>query len=206
VAAALRAALAWSCLMSPHELDIRYVAGFIADPDTLFRTASHELEWDRRMAARRTASSGTAYNYSGNSYPDVAMGEFLLDMVERISRFVGHPITNCLANLYETSDSRMGFHSDSAAGIAPGSSTAIVSLGGTRDLVFRPKSMPEPKRAVTLHPGSLLVMGASVQDHWLHAVPPAAGGLPRISLTFRHILRESRPHPKQRATLDPPER
>ncbi|MFN0125512.1 MAG: hypothetical protein ACKV19_02370 [Verrucomicrobiales bacterium] len=36
-----------------------------------------------------------------------------------------------------------------------------------------------------LNPGSLLYMDAAVQEDWLHAVKPAPGAGPRISLTWR---------------------
>lgn len=179
--------------MSPaSHPDLHYIRDFVPDPSALLERARVELRWDDRMAARRTASTGLAYNYSGISYPDSPMPEFLREIADRISVIVAHPITNCLANLYDTGDARMGFHSDSAQGIALDSSTSIVSLGCTRALTFRSKDASRHTLAVRLEAGSLLIMRASVQQLWKHALlpDPALGAAERISLTFRHILRD----------------
>lgn len=175
--------------MAAPLLDVLYTPGFAPDHARLFNLARHELAWDSRMAARQTASCGLAYNYSGNVYPDVPMPTFILELASRIAAAVSHPITNCLANLYLTGESRMGFHSDSAAGIAPMTSTAIVSLGAARTLTLRAKGSHERTASYLLEPGSLFVMAASVQDIWQHALLPEACAEPRISLTFRHIVR-----------------
>lgn len=177
--------------MTLPTLDVQYTPGFVSEPEALFARVRKELSWDQRMAARQTASCGLAYNYSGIAYPDVPMPEFLAELAVRIARLVHHPITNCLANLYDTGQSRMGFHSDSASGVAPGTSTSILSLGAARPLTFRLKSSPDHTRVFQLEPGSLLVMAASVQSSWMHALLPVPGCSPRISLTFRHILRDS---------------
>lgn len=178
--------------MNTHILDVKYTPGFVCAPEALFARVVAESSWDRRMAARQTASYGLAYNYSGITYPDVPMPDFLSEVAERIAGVVHHPITNCLANLYETGESRMGFHSDSASGVAPGTSTSIVSLGSSRPLTFRLKASPDQTQVLQLEPGSLLVMATSVQESWMHALLPVAESSPRISLTFRHITRKEK--------------
>ncbi|MEZ4307793.1 MAG: alpha-ketoglutarate-dependent dioxygenase AlkB [Polyangiaceae bacterium] len=169
-------------------LDVRYLPGFVPDPAALLARVRQELQWESRMRARQTVSYGLAYNYSGMVYPDVPMPGFLAELAQAVERVVGHPITNCLGNLYETGESTMGFHSDSAVGLGPETSTSIVSLGAVRSLTFRLKASREHTRAVALEPGSLLVMAPAVQDLWMHAVLPSAETSPRVSLTFRHVL------------------
>src|SRR5690349_7388590 len=142
--------------MTIPALDVQYMPGFVSDPDALFARVWSGLSWDQRMAARQTASCGLAYNYSGIAYPDIPMPEFLSELVARIASVVRHPITNCLANLYDTGESRMGFHSDSASGVAPGTSTSILSLGSARPLTFRLKASPAHTRVFQLESGSLL--------------------------------------------------
>lgn len=169
--------------------EITYLTGFVANPDELFREAAATLTWDERLRSRRTSSCGVAYNYSGIRYPDTEMPRIIADLAKRLVTVVAHPITNCLANHYETGASTMGFHSDSSEGVVPGSTTAIVSLGATRVLTFRRKARRCDTRAVRLEPGSLLVMAASVQDDWQHALLATDEPGPRASLTFRHVLR-----------------
>lgn len=169
--------------------DLQYTPNFAPCPSALFEQARRELAWDTRLRLRHTASTGLAYNYSGITYPDRPMPEFLRAVADAISATVAHPITNCLANLYDGDESQMGFHSDSADGIVPQTSTSILSLGGERKLTFRSKDTERRRVTVPLEHGSLLVMRASVQELWKHALLPEPGVAPRISLTFRHIAR-----------------
>ncbi|APR87414.1 Alkylated DNA repair protein [Minicystis rosea] len=159
--------------MLPPPLAVRLVPDFVPDPASLWEQATSELLWDDRIRARRTASVGIAYNYSGIWYPDVPMPDFISTLATRVAALVAHPITNCLANFYPTGESKMGFHADAAEGIVPGTSTSILSLGARRPLVFKPKSGGDARPEFALDPGSLLIMDASVQDHWLHALPPS---------------------------------
>jgi hypothetical protein len=43
----------------------------------LFEELVHNVDWDDRVAARKTASYGKAYNYSQIAYPDAAFPENL---------------------------------------------------------------------------------------------------------------------------------
>jgi hypothetical protein len=99
------------------------------------------------------------------------------------------PITDCIANVYEDEESRIGSHSDSADGIVPQTSTSLIFLGGERNLTFRSKHPQRRKINVRLQHGSLLVMRAPVQELWTHALLPKRGAAPRISLTFRFVAR-----------------
>src|SRR5262249_13134080 len=80
--------------------------------EALFIRIRDETSWDQRMRARKTASFGVAYNYSGIEYPDVPMPAHLLELAQRVAATVGHPINNCLVNFYPDGLSTMGFHSD----------------------------------------------------------------------------------------------
>ena len=167
--------------------ELRYLPAFVAQPEPLFVRMRSETSWDQRMAARWTASFGFAYNYSGIFYPDAPMPEFLNQLAAEVSRVVAHPINNCLANFYADGSSTMGFHSDSTAELAPGSTVAIVSLGQVRTLTFRGKEERQRRLEYRLAPGSLLIMAPSVQTEWQHALLKTTEAGPRISLTFRHI-------------------
>ncbi len=43
---------------------ILHINNFINDADALFEMLVTNVNWDERMAARKTASFGKAYNYS----------------------------------------------------------------------------------------------------------------------------------------------
>ena len=66
---------------------------------------------------------------------------------------------------------------------------AIVSLGGSRRFLLRPKGGGQSVR-LEPGPGDLLVMGGACQRTWEHTVPKVAFAQPRISLTFRHAYDE----------------
>jgi alkylated DNA repair dioxygenase AlkB len=102
---------------------------------------------------------------------------------------LGFVPNNCLLNFYEDGNSSMGFHSDSSEELESGTGVAIVSLGSVRNLVFRSKVDKSVEYAYPLQPGSLVYMTKEVQDHWLHAIPKLVGAGPRISLTFRSIIK-----------------
>ena len=150
--------------------------------------ALDQTAWDGRMRARKTASFGLPYDYSGMTYPPAPWPGWLLGLRTRLEAATGCRFTNCLANLYPTGASTMGFHFDSFANLQAGSVVAVVSLGSPRTLRFRLQR--ERSRWVDhrLHSGALLTMGKQVQDDWHHAVLEEPGTGPRVSLTFRHIL------------------
>ncbi|WP_437956594.1 alpha-ketoglutarate-dependent dioxygenase AlkB [Sorangium sp. So ce119] len=175
--------------LMPADLDVQYLEGFVADPTTMFDMAERSLSWDDRMHSRRTASCGVAYNYSGISYPDCEMPPFVQELADRLAGVVGHRINNCLANLYADGTAKMGFHADSSAGVVDGSTTSILSLGAPRVLTFRRRLHRNDRHDIALAPGSLLIMGAGVQEGWQHAVLAIEAAGPRISLTFRFLSR-----------------
>ena len=160
--------------------------GFVPDGDALFTLLSETTAWDARMRARRTASFGVPYNYSGITYPHAAMPEPVAALMERLTTHIGWRPNNCLANNYPDGNSSMGFHADETDELEPGTGVAVVSLGAERVITFRSSD-----KSVTveypLPSGSLLTMTAEVQAWWKHAIlaQPGAGG--RISLTFRRL-------------------
>jgi alkylated DNA repair dioxygenase AlkB len=172
--------------VAPPILDIRHHEHALADADAdaVLEFLLADVTWDERMRARKTASFGVPYNYSGQHYDAVPMPPPIAQIADRARAHAGHSFNNCLANLYESGDNTMGFHQDSYEGLTHGSSIAIFSLGAPRRLVFR--SLDRAHHAkLTLEHGSLLLMTHVTQRGWAHAVPrdPAVGC--RVSLTFR---------------------
>jgi len=165
---------------------VRYFAPAISDPDAALAGLDREVRWNRTMRARATASFGRPYNYSGQSYPAVAMPPTVRSICDEVASYAGHDFNNCLCNLYDTGLNTMGFHRDSYEELEPSSWIAIVSIGAPRPLVFRGRDRAL-RASYTLEHGSLLLMDRATQDAWEHAVPrdPRAGR--RISLTFRQF-------------------
>lgn len=162
---------------------------FVGAPQALFKHLTTTVTWDERMRARKTASFGVAYNYSQMSYPEAPIPTALDAIAENIEASLGYLPNNCLLNFYPDGEASMGFHSDSSEELAPGSGVSIVSLGAARPIVFRLKANRSIEHTLTLTGGSLLHMPNAIQDEWLHAIPRCPSAGPRISVTFRKIVK-----------------
>lgn len=165
---------------------VRYLPDALTDADALLARLQGEIPWDHRMHARRTASFGTPYNYSGQRYDTLPMPPLIAEIASRMAAHAGHPFDNCLANLYEAGRNAMGFHRDSYGDLEPASLIAIASFGATRTLVFRSTDRQHGE-AFRLAHGSILLMTEHTQRDWQHAVPRDGTAGLRISLTFRRF-------------------
>jgi alkylated DNA repair dioxygenase AlkB len=93
-------------------------------------------------------------------------------------------------NYYRHGADSVAWHGDRVRFALQRPRVAIVSLGTSRRFGLRPRG-GGPGRWFTLEGGDLFMMGGRSQHEWEHAVPKAARGGPRISVTYRH----SAPHP-----------
>lgn len=166
---------------------ILYIDNFIADPTELFKFLTTNVNWDERMAARKTASYGVAYNYSQMSYPFQDFFPELAVIVKNLTDSIGFEPNNCLINYYLDGKAKMGYHSDQTDILYPNTGVAIVSVGETRTLRFRNILNKEEFINYQLTPGSLIYMSQEIQDSWQHAIPASDTDKGRISLTFRNI-------------------
>lgn len=161
---------------------------FLPNADTLFDLLASSVEWDDRIRARRVASFGVPYNYSGTMWPEKVMPEMLQPMIDMVMNIVGYQPNNCLANYYPTGDSTMGYHSDSVDDLEEGTGISIISLGATRTISFRRETDRSEVHNLALQSGSMLHMTSAMQATWRHAILKAEDVTSgRISLTFRRI-------------------
>jgi hypothetical protein len=165
---------------------IRLDPCFLAESRELYESLVTSVAWDKRLRARQAASFGVPYNYSGIEWPFSPFPQVLLPLLDRVSDSLGYSPNNCLANYYPSGESTMGFHSDSAEGLEPGTGIAIVSLGVERTITFRRIEDKTATECYRLTSGSLLWMSLDMQTQWKHAIlTDAAVNGGRISLTFR---------------------
>ena len=168
---------------------ILIIENFINNADDLFKEIGKSVDWDERIKARKTASFGVAYNYSGITYSEIPMMSCLIPICEKIESKFGFFPNNCLMNYYLDGNSKMGYHSDSAEELQEETGVAILSLGAERTITYRSKSDKEYKVKYRLKPGALLYMDNEVQQKWMHAILREKNIGERISLTFRHIIK-----------------
>ena len=164
----------------------RLVDNYISDTTSLYDNLIN-IDYDKTMRSRWTASFGKSYDYSGKSYPYVEMPTFLSDMIPSISSIIGFEPNNCLINFYHDGNSSMGYHSDNTDILSDNTGVIIISIGSTRTLRFR--NIVDNTNVIdyVLTDGSIFYMTGLLQNEWMHSIPKSDVDSPRISLTFRKI-------------------
>lgn len=164
-----------------------------------------DTEFPTRFANRTVGYYGEhPYKYAGgfhNARP-MADNPYLTEIAARVQESVpGATFNSAAITKYEHSTSHIPPHQDNESQIVPGSSIVCVSLGATRDVVFR--SLPPArldKLTLTVRHGGVYTMSRESQDYFDHSVPPSnADTKPkpappgethpdmRISITFRML-------------------
>ena len=114
----------------------------------------------------------------------------LLELKAIVEKESGETYNSCLLNLYHSGDEGMGYPSDGEKMLKKNGAIASLSLGAERKFSFKHRESKQ-RIDVLLERGSLLVMKAATQTHWLHRLPPTKKvNAPRINLTFRTIQKE----------------
>ncbi len=160
---------------------------FFAGHASLYQALLDGVTWNERLRARKTASFGQPYNYSGVTYDAVPFPDLLLPLLAAVNERLGYASNNCLANFYPSGEATMGFHADSTSELAVGTGIASVSLGAARAITFRANADKSVELHLLLPPGSLLFMASETQQSWKHGLLPSTNPGGRISLTFRQI-------------------
>jgi alkylated DNA repair dioxygenase AlkB len=104
----------------------------------------------------------------------------------------GHAVLaiSVLLNFYRNGQDSVAWHADDEKELGPEPVIASVSFGAERRFQLKPKSGNNHQRyQLQLLDGSLLIMGNTLQNNWMHQLPKMKGlDLPRINLTFRTIV------------------
>ena len=128
------------------------------------------------------------YTYSNKTKNAFPWTPLLLEIKKTVEAYTGETYNACLLNLYHDGNEGMGWHADNEKEIIADSSIASVSIGATRNFLFKHRESGE-KHSILLENGSLLEMKGSIQRHWLHSLPKTAKVKEaRINLTFRQML------------------
>jgi alkylated DNA repair dioxygenase AlkB len=156
--------------------------------DELARTApwrsSTRPMYDRVVAVPRLTAWWTWANEERPELPPV-----LEDIRVALSRRYRTAFTSCGCNLYRDGNDSVAWHGDRIKRELVEARVAIVSVGEPRKLLLRPTG-GGPSIAFKLGAGDLFVMGGTCQRTWQHAVPKCASAGPRMSITYRHGMRD----------------
>ena len=159
----------------------------------------------RSISKRRVAHFGpTEYSYGGirheaAEYPSC---EALDTVMSRVREHTGELRFNkeewsCTVTHYPDSTSHIPMHSDDEDCIIPGSVIVTVSIGAARTVTFQNIIGPlQPPQHIPLQHGSVHLMSHASQFQWQHGILPSSDQEcgPRISLTFRRLQSQERPH------------
>ncbi|CAM1352783.1 alpha-ketoglutarate-dependent dioxygenase AlkB [Tenacibaculum halocynthiae] len=166
---------------------ILFIENYISNPSELFNKLKSNVNWDERMANRKTASFGKAYNYSQISYPFQKFSVELTSVIDLINKNLNFRPNNCLINYYLDGNSKMGFHSDQTDILYENTGIGILSIGETRVLRFRNINDKKLIEDFKLPSGSFIYMTNEIQKEWQHSIPKSDTNNGRMSLTFRKI-------------------
>lgn len=179
---------------------VRYLSGFIADPDAAFRELWDELDWERRGSTpRREYYSNdipVPYTYGKGAgirtYEARAWHPRMRAIQTAVQDITGVKLEACFLNGYENSRDHLGAHADDSPEMDDLRPIAIVTLGAQRNIWFFPNENPKDISVLPLESGSLCLMLPGMQDRYMHRIPKAEREVgPRISLTFRGYVSPS---------------
>ncbi|KAM3867521.1 DNA oxidative demethylase ALKBH2 [Diretmus argenteus] len=144
--------------------------------------------------------AGLTYTYSGVKHLASTWTPTLEYIRDAVTKATGQIFNFVLVNRYKDGRDHMGEHRDDEKELDPVCPIASVSLGAARDFIFRHREARgkhssrqiEPVKLELVH-GSLLLMNPPTNSYWYHSLPARKKVLlPRVNLTFRRILLDSR--------------
>jgi len=156
-----------------------------------WRTATMTIAGQKRPLPRLQcwmADQGRSYSYSGLKLSPHPWNPDVLRIKARLEQLCEHSFNSVLLNYYRDGSDSVSWHADDETELGPNPIVASVSLGAERTLEFKPKfNLTTPKKQIVLGNGSILIMGKTIQNNWLHKLPKISETIdPRISLTFRN--------------------
>lgn len=132
------------------------------------------------------------YGYSGVRLSPCPWHKTVEVLQRRISELSGVSFNSALINYYRDGQDSVAWHADDETELGVAPVIASVSRGAERVFELKQKHQrPAKKYKLLLRNGSLLIMGAGFQQHWLHQLPKVPGlERARINITFRNIVGE----------------
>jgi alkylated DNA repair dioxygenase AlkB len=130
------------------------------------------------------------YGYSGLQLNPLSWTPSLLKIKRLIEQQLDTEFNSVLLNYYRNGQDSVSWHSDDEKELGPDPFIASLSLGVSRRFELKHRHRkPTVKFKCQLDHGSLLVMGAGLQQNWLHQIPKQKEIIqPRVNLTFRKII------------------
>ena len=139
------------------------------------------------------ADEGYVYKYSGQEHVWRGWTPAMTELRDAVETRMGTVFNGVLLNMYDDGSEYVSAHSDDEDDLEEGSPIVCVSVGATRDFVFRMREFADPEKtkfSMPLGNGDLVIMQGITQRVATHTIPKRASVTePRISLTFRKMIR-----------------
>jgi alkylated DNA repair dioxygenase AlkB len=151
----------------------------------------------RHETSRRTAfygDDGTSYRYTNvrkfaKPWGTGRFGRAVDRVRHKVEERTGRKFSYVLVNYYRDGDVALGYHADDEHDLDPRAPIVSVSLGASRDMLFKHKDGTHKLVKLSLPSGSMVEMHPPLQRKWKHSIPKRRGvSTWRINLTFR-VLR-----------------
>lgn len=139
---------------------------------------------------RKTCMYGKNYTYSGQTkiaipYQENGVLNGIKEYLERVLSFETNTLNGCLLNLYEDGDASISYHTDDEKEMDLNYPIVVLSLGATRQFLFKDIETKEVIKT-EIKNGEILLMYPGCQSKYFHSIPKEKNvNKPRISLTFR---------------------
>jgi alkylated DNA repair dioxygenase AlkB len=177
--------------LSPHAW-IDLTRDFLHGADSVFADLVDAVEWKqgRRQMWDRMVDDPRLHRWfpreAGDPHPALVAARQHLEQHYRV------PLRGVGLNYYRDGRDSVAFHADRELRELDDTLVCILTLGGRRPFLVRPKGRG---RSRDLAPGSgdLLVMGGACQRDFEHGIPKVAHADPRISASWRWVDAEDRP-------------
>lgn len=173
-----------------------------SEAERLLQTLQSEIPWRQeqlRIAGKLRdiprlqcwmGDKSSRYGYSGVRLSPCPWNPTVSQIHDRVSELCDHRFNSVLLNFYRNGNDSVAWHADDESELGEKPIIASVSLGAERVFELKRKNkVPTKKYEIILRHASLLVMGETMQRHWLHQLPKVKDlNEPRINLTFRNIV------------------
>ena len=172
--------------------------------DLLFAKLKEQIPWKQEQSKFGLvprlnawyADEGLTYSYTGISHRGSGWHPLCELAKRKVEAGSETDYNSLLLNYYRNGGDSIGLHTDSEPNLGVNPFVSSLSLGVTRKFSLRHMRTKDEggknylRHNMTLSHGDLVVMGGTLQHHWLHELPKEAKVTgERISLTFRKILR-----------------
>jgi len=169
--------------------------------DELLKLLLAQIPWQQdsiRIAGKRIpvprlqcwmGDRGSSYGYSGIRLEPVSWQPPITEIRQKIEALGHADFNSVLLNYYRDGQDSVAWHADDEPELGANPVIASLSLGAERKFQLRHKrDKGRDRYHMLLRNGSVLIMGKTLQNNWLHQLPKETTlRSPRINLTFRQV-------------------